>query len=202
MFYPYLIDLKPTQFRPTSIASTTPTPCLGRTYNVQASDDCKSISKSQGIGTAWLLMDNGLDAYCATFPKNGTLCLTHTCQTYTARQNDTCDSIAKFHNITATQLLAWNPVINTGCNNLNKTIDYSICVSEPGEQYNPSITPFPIVTAPTTASPAPTDVAEGTNRYCGKYYRAVAGDYCNLLTIKFGISLGDFAFLNPDINSK
>jgi hypothetical protein len=51
-----------------------------------------------------------------------------------------------------------------------------------------------------TAAPVPTDVAQGTNMNCGQYYRVVKGDYCNLLVIKFGISLSDFVFLNPAIN--
>lgn len=61
----------------------------------------------------------------------------------------------------------------------------------------------PSALAPSSASaavPVPTDAADRANTYCGKWYHAVAGDYCNLLTIKFGVSLQDFVFLNPAIN--
>jgi len=54
---------------------------------------------------------------------------------------------------------------------------------------------------PITAAPIPTDVADGTNTYCGTYYEAIVGDYCNLIVMKFAISLQDFVFLNPAINA-
>jgi hypothetical protein len=45
-------------------------------------------------------------------------------------------------------------------------------------------------------------VANGTNTYCGRYYKVVPGDYCNLVILEFSISLETFAFLNPAINEK
>jgi hypothetical protein len=75
-----------------------------------------------------------------------------------------------------------------------------LCITKPGTPYVlPSLTSL-APTVPTTPAPIPTDVAAGTNTYCGMYYRAVLGDYCNLLVMKFGISLTDFVFLNPAIN--
>lgn len=189
-------------YRSTSIASSTPTPCPGQAYNIQATDDCKSISKSQSISTAWLLTDNNLAAYCAEFPTDGALCLINTCQTYTVTQDDTCDSISKANGITTTQLLAWNPIINAGCNNLDKAVGYEVCIGQPGTQYIIPTTSFPAITSVSTSAPVPTDVADGTNTNCGKYYKAVTGDYCNLLVMKFSISLPDFVFLNPTINAK
>ncbi|EOD48364.1 hypothetical protein UCRNP2_4885 [Neofusicoccum parvum UCRNP2] len=179
-------------------ASPTPT-CAGKAYTIQGGDDCHTIAKSQGIGTMWLLTDNNLPAWCGDFPTTGDLCLVNTCSIYTVQQNDTCDSIASANSISTVQLQAWNPSINAGCNNLNSSVGYEICVDEPGQKY---ITPNETFTATTatTAAPVPTDVADGTNTDCGQYYQAIPGDYCNLITIKFGISLTDFVFLNPGIN--
>ncbi len=97
-------------FRPTIAAEPTATACSGKSYAIQASDDCYSISKSQGIGTGWLLNDNQLQAYCAEFPTSGNLCLTNTCRVYIVQTNDTCKSIAAAHNVTIPQVVAWNPV--------------------------------------------------------------------------------------------
>lgn len=75
-----------------------------------------------------------------------------------------------------------------------------VCVAIPGTPY---ITPAPTTIAPSvpiTAAPVPTNVAEGTNTNCGRYYEAIPGDYCNLVIIKFAISLGDFLFLNSGVN--
>jgi hypothetical protein len=76
-----------------------------------------------------------------------------------------------------------------------------LCVSPPGPVY---IDPTPGVLAPSTAAsaaPVPTDVADGTNTRCGKFYQVQPDEYCNLLVLRFGISLDDFAFLNPSLNA-
>ena len=75
-----------------------------------------------------------------------------------------------------------------------------VCINAPGKAYT---YPSPTTLAPTipvTAAPVPTDAAQGTNTKCGWWYRAVLGDYCNMIVIKFGIALNDFAYLNPAIN--
>lgn len=98
--------------------------------------------------------------------------------------------------------MAWNPVINLECSNLNKSLGDQLCVGAPGVPYTRPTTPLPITISAATAAPVPTDAANGTNHNCARYYHAVLGDYCNLVIIKFGISLADFVFLNPAINSK
>ncbi len=57
---------------------------------------------------------------------------------------------------------------------------------------------------PTTAAPKPTDAADGSGgaeKPCGRWYSVQQGDYCNLVVIKFGITLPDFFFLNPAVNT-
>ncbi|KAL9029149.1 MAG: hypothetical protein Q9196_002579, partial [Gyalolechia fulgens] len=187
--------------RPTIAAEPTPTACSGKSYAIQAGDDCYSISKSQGIGTGWLLDDNQLQAYCAEFPTSGNLCLTNTCRVYTVQTNDTCKSIAAAHNVTIPQVVAWNPVLDNSCFNLAKMNGSQVCIRSPGRPY---VTPTVDLAAPTiaiTAAPVPTDVASGVNPRCGKYYHVVTGDYCNMIVIKFHITMDDFIFLNPAINS-
>lgn len=185
----------------TSAPSTpTPTSCAGKQYAIKAGDNCHSISKNQGIGTAWLLQDNNLKAYCANFPKNGTLCLTHTCKTYTVHANDTCSSISRQNSVSESQLKSWNTVINVGCNNLNRLVGTEICVESPGQKYAYQNTTVVASTAVTTVAPVPTDVAVNTTTRCSRYYDVVEGDYCNQIIVKYGISMSDFIFLNPSIN--
>ena len=190
----------------TATATTTslsPT-CTGTTYSVQSSDTCESVSKGQGVGTFWLLLDNDLPAYCANFPANGTLCIQHQCTTYTVQANDTCTSIASAKSINYAQILAWNPQFGLTCGNINNTIGLEICITSPG----PSYTAPPPLTAITTGGaaisklPVPTNVASGTTTSCGLWYEAMPGDYCNLIILNFGISLNDFLILNPEVYSK
>ncbi|ETS74812.1 hypothetical protein PFICI_13296 [Pestalotiopsis fici W106-1] len=185
---------------PTSTVPTATPTCAGSVYTIQPSDDCHSISLSQGIGTEWLIIDNSLVAFCHDFPTEGELCLVNTCDVYTVLESDTCKSIVRQHGITDSQLRAWNPSINAGCYNLDQMIGDQICVSKPGTPYvAPSETTI-APSIPTTAAPLPTNAASGSNTYCGTWYEAQLGDYCNLIVMKYGISLVDFVFLNSAIN--
>ncbi|EMD68574.1 carbohydrate-binding module family 50 protein [Bipolaris sorokiniana ND90Pr] len=188
----------------------TPTPaapqkCTGKTYTIKSGDTCRSISKAENIATSWLLADNGLKAYCAEFPTTGDLCIQNTCSTYTVQQGDVCLDIAKANRISQVQLYTWNPVLGYLCNRIEKSVGDTICVTPPGDQDfepNPTTTlvPTPIPTATPTAVPVPGDLANGTNTHCAKFYQVQPEEYCNLLVIKFSISLDDFRFLNQGIN--
>ncbi|KAK0736847.1 LysM domain-containing protein [Apiosordaria backusii] len=178
----------------------TPAPCAGKTYLIQPSDNCYSISLSQRAGTAWLLAENNLPAYCDRFPTSGNLCIANTCNVYTVQPGDTCNSISQSANITTIQLLAWNPVLDSGCYNLGQMNGTQLCISAPGEEFMPPGTTDLASITPTTAASVPSNTAAGSNAYCGRWYSVQIGDYCNLLTLRFAISLQDFIFLNPMLN--
>ncbi|EDO02976.1 hypothetical protein SS1G_05453 [Sclerotinia sclerotiorum 1980 UF-70] len=190
----------PVQPIPTSPAGN----CTGHRYTLQAGDTCRSISKSQGVGTAWLLYDNNLAAFCAGFPTNGTLCIQNRCSVYTVQVNDTCLGIAGARNLSQIQLNTWNPILGDLCRSINLSVGDSICVSPPGEpNYTvPTITAPPTSGPSTTAAPVPTPLAPGTTDYCAQYHLTEKGEYCNLLVVKFSIALEDFLFLNPHVNAK
>lgn len=186
---------------PTAPAAATPT-CTGTAYTIQPGDDCYSISQSQSVGTGWLLDANDLSAWCSGFPATGSLCIANSCNVYTVQNNDTCVSIARTANITEAQLRAWNPIINTGCYNLEKMNGTSVCVSSPGKPYvaPTNLTVTSSAGAEATAVPVPADIAQNTTTRCAQYHDVVVGEYCNLLSLKYGISLEDFITLNPAIN--
>ncbi|KAK8007950.1 carbohydrate-binding module family 50 protein [Apiospora marii] len=192
----------PNTLLPSVTGATPPAPtCAGTTYTIKAGDDCHSISLAQGVGTAWLLNDNHLLTECADFPMEGELCLVNKCTVHTLKESDTCSSLTKQYGMSEAQLRAWNPVIDAGCYNLKQMEGDQLCVDKPGDA--PYVTPGPTVIAPsipTTAAPVPTNIAGQTNRYCGRFYEAKLGDYCNLITMRFHISLADFIFLNPAVN--
>ncbi|KAF2994019.1 hypothetical protein E8E14_001179 [Neopestalotiopsis sp. 37M] len=193
-------------FESTATATTTGTgstpTCTGSSYTIQADDTCESISKSQSVGTMWLLLDNNLPAYCSDFPSSGSLCIQHTCNTYTVQTNDTCDSIQKAYGINYAQILAWNPQFDLTCGNIDVTVGLEICVSSPGRNYTSPIesATTTVMASATTAAPVPTNAASGSTANCGNWYEAAKGDYCNQIIIRYGISLVDFLILNPEVN--
>ncbi|OQO13611.1 hypothetical protein B0A48_01840 [Cryoendolithus antarcticus] len=99
------------------------------------------------------------------------LCMPHTCDIYTVKANDTCYGISQAYDIafTNSQLISWNIDINRGCDNLELLVDNQI-------------------------SPIPTNVVDGTNTKCGKYYEVRGGDTCAGITNNLGIALSDFIF--------
>ncbi|PON21365.1 LysM domain-containing protein [Trichoderma gamsii] len=157
-----------------------------------------SVSESQKVATFHLMQANNLPGYCSQFPRTGTnLCIPQSCNLYTVAGNDTCYGIAQAHNGTfsATQLISWNPNINRQCSNLNQITGYQICVSFLGP---PSVVAIgnESITAPSALTISTIFFFPG-----GKYYLAVDGDSCASISMAMGISLKDFFFLNPMINS-
>ncbi|KAF1927817.1 carbohydrate-binding module family 50 protein [Didymella exigua CBS 183.55] len=190
------IDYLTTQPEPTDSV------CDGTMYQIQGGDDCYGISEAQSVGTAWLLSDNHLGAYCNEFPTSGSLCITNTCKTVTVAVNTTCNAIATTTaGITEPQLLAWNPVINPVCSNLDMMNGTTLCIEPPGPKLPPAQTTNVPPVTPTSAASIPANTAIGSDKPCGRWYEVEAGDYCNTVTLKFAISLEDFAFLNTGINT-
>jgi hypothetical protein len=76
-----------------------------------------------------------------------------------------------------------------------------ICVSNPGEAYvtPPALPPLAPSTA-TSAAPVPTNAKDELNRNCGSWFNVEAGDFCNLSTMRYDMSLEDFVLLIASIN--
>ena len=180
-------------------SNPTSTPTCSTPITVQAGDTCNSISIAHNVSTFDLLYENGLEAYCSNFPAAGSkLCLPDQCSIYTVKEDDSCWNIAAASNnaITISQLISWNPNINRGCSNLDQLVGSQICISFPGtlgsgDASGPS----------TVLAPIPANIAAGTNTNCSMYYNVSVGDYCSYITVQQSISLKDFYFLNPEINS-
>ncbi|PNY26744.1 Peptidoglycan-binding Lysin subgroup [Tolypocladium capitatum] len=74
-----------------------------------------------------------------------------------------------------------------------------ICISNPLGDYAIPINTHGATTIVTTVAPIPTPTPDKTNSYCGKYHLFEAGEDCGTLTTKYGVTLEDFFFLNPEV---
>lgn len=124
-------------------------------YTLKAGDNCRSVSLGQGIATTSLLLANNLQAYCANFPKNGTICIPKAkkCKPYQLKValTDTCKTVAKEQGVSWVQIVSWNPEVGEYCENINRLAKGSqvICASTPGGAW---INPSPQAPEPTTTS--------------------------------------------------
>ncbi|KAI0540468.1 hypothetical protein GGR58DRAFT_130920 [Xylaria digitata] len=188
----------PTRYALNATASAPATPtCTGSPYTVQDGDTCISVSGSNGMSTYNLITGNALSAGCADFLATGTsLCLQRTCNIYQLQHRDRCDSLTADWNITFAQLQAWNPMINVGCSNLASWRGWYLCSSS----LSPPVT-INTGGAVTTVAPVPTNAQPQSNLNCDRWYYVLAGDICQTISLKFGISLDDFYFLNPQVDT-
>ena len=165
-------------------------------------------------------MLNKLQGGCADWPGNKTsLCVQGSCKPYIVQPNDTCRSVAAANNMTLIQLLSFNPTIDPVCANFYQEIGHVICLTNPLGYSVPNATNLGLSpNAATTAAPVPSSAMTGSNTYCGQWYFVNPGDCkesvyapekptdwvpldCALITNKNSITLTDFYFLNPEINS-
>ncbi|KAF2460035.1 hypothetical protein BDY21DRAFT_419731 [Lineolata rhizophorae] len=189
---------------PTPTGSPTSPDCPD-TYTIAGGDSCTSISLSHNVSTFSLLYWNGLTSGCRDFPSEGTtICLPSPCDIYTVEENNTCFGIIANYapDYSIRQLQSWNMNINALCTNLDQMVGTQICISPPEDIADSMPTNTnPVVTSFTSPVPAPTNVADGTNPRCGRWYTVQEGDQCGLVSAQFGIPLDDFYFLNPEINA-
>ncbi|PLB54895.1 hypothetical protein P170DRAFT_470329 [Aspergillus steynii IBT 23096] len=174
------------------ITSPTPSVCSGKTYNIRSGDTCQSISKSQGVGTAQLLVDNGLEAYCKDCPSQGELCIDRTCTTHTVAANETCVDIGRKHVITQVQLTTWNPILGHNCRQIERSVGNNIWsrrqeMMVPGRPSQPH-------------HQSPQQQQKPQHRLLSQRTWQMPGDYCNKVILKYSISLDDFLFLNKGVN--
>ncbi|KAI0439808.1 hypothetical protein F4803DRAFT_568059 [Xylaria telfairii] len=142
---------KPTDFphNTSTVALPTPTPssspnitCWGGTqYTVKAGDSCASIADAKSMAIDNLLYLNGIDFGCTALTVGSSLCIRDSCKLYKIKAGDTCKQIMKTNGFTMNELKHWNPILETGCDNLDVLQGRTICITPPGtNSYDGSIT--------------------------------------------------------------
>ncbi|KEY64329.1 hypothetical protein S7711_09874, partial [Stachybotrys chartarum IBT 7711] len=178
--------------------------CAGEEYTIQAGDTCQSISEANEVGTAWMLLDNGLQAFCANFPEEGEkICIVNQCHTYVIQADDTCQGIAAANGISMVQLYTWNPVLGVSCIRMSLSVGHTVCLTPHDDEDYATVTRTTTTPTPApTAAPVPSNIASGTNENCAEYYTVQVGNYCNQIIMSYSISLQDFLFLNSGLNAE
>ncbi|RDW83597.1 LysM peptidoglycan-binding domain-containing protein [Aspergillus mulundensis] len=187
----------PTAYALNTTTTTPYTPTCTASHTVADGESCVSISGDYNVSTYGLINENALTVSCNELKEGRVLCLPEDCTIWQLDLLDTCDSIQADLNITMAQLLAWNPMINSGCSNLASWRGWHLCASPPGG----SVAVGEGNSTSTTAAPVPTDAQAQSNTECATWYEVQEGDTCSILSLKFSISLADLIFLNPQIDT-
>ncbi|KAI5291815.1 hypothetical protein KEM54_006392 [Ascosphaera aggregata] len=203
-------DALPTQVQPpaTNITSvpgvdhSNPdnTTCLSeKYYTVKSGDNLQSIAEAQKVSTGTMRILNDIFPDESNLHVNQVLCLPRICNVYKVQENDSCASIASSQKISVSDLLSYNPTLNSACSNL--IVNNNICVGSSGTEYTPTSIEGATATktdqyATATVTPKGT-VAGGTTRKCGKYHKVTAGDTCERISLMYSISVELFLAINP-----
>ncbi|KAH7120619.1 hypothetical protein EDB81DRAFT_700905 [Dactylonectria macrodidyma] len=124
---------------------------------------------------------------------------TQNCDTYSVQSRDDCFSIMKQANVTFAQLISWNPEIDKRCFNIYNFVGKEICISNPEGDYTIPSNSQDSPTIVTTTAPVPDPTPDDTEDRCAEYHLVASGEDCGTFTLKYGITLKDFIFLNPHV---
>ncbi|KAF5004162.1 hypothetical protein FDECE_9300 [Fusarium decemcellulare] len=175
----------------------TPTMACDSPYVVKEGDSCASIAKQNNVSTNGIVSLNSLGQGCQGLRQGRTVCLPETCAVHKIVKTDDCATLASKYNTAEYRLLAWNPMLNPKCTNLESFVGWYMCVSSPGGEVA-----APVGESTATAAPVPTNAHQESQKNCAKWYTVHTGDDCAQISVANGIDLVDFYFLNPSVDSK
>ncbi|POS72078.1 LysM domain-containing protein [Diaporthe helianthi] len=108
---------------------------------------------------------------------------------YISTPDDTCDSIiSMFGRFSEADCVSWNPSLNSACGNLEPSLYY--CVAVPGTPSSRTAA-YTSTTASSSAAAVPTG--------CTSTWLVGIGDTCAHVSDANGLSLAEFAALNPQL---
>ncbi|KAJ6616776.1 hypothetical protein B0H10DRAFT_2035713 [Mycena sp. CBHHK59/15] len=184
----------------------------GRNITSTGTSTCTDIASKFSVGWYDILVNNPSiqGTNCTDGIGPGTaLCLPQACTTYTPTANQTCEDIVAAANgilassnqsITVTQLVSFNPSLETGCVHVGRQYGLSLCISPHGGFPDVNAVdngaPKPVPT-PTAIVAPPGQTPPGTTSNCGGWYF----DFCTKVALNNSVTLDDFVTLNPELNS-
>jgi Zn-finger protein len=119
----------------------------GQQYKVKQGDTCESIAKANSLAMDLFLYQNGIDFNCKTLTVGNDVCIRGACKTYVVRRlhqgeqtradfhgrqiqsNQTCKTIARDNGFTKTELIQWNPILESNCDALDVLKGRTICIT-------------------------------------------------------------------------
>ncbi|KAH7073207.1 LysM domain-containing protein [Paraphoma chrysanthemicola] len=174
-------------------------------YVVIPGDSCDAIALARQVSTFSVIKAGGLKSDCSNLIPGASLCLPAPCTLYRVQDDDDCKKIVNAHKgVTGAGLLAWNSNLTPLCTNIVEMTRNLICVSPPGGSTSDiTITAIPPTTTiiEATAVPKPTNGHPNTTATCASWYTVQDGDFCESISLRQGIALQDFYWLNPSIDA-
>ncbi|EPE27579.1 LysM [Glarea lozoyensis ATCC 20868] len=115
--------------------------CSGSEYVVGGGDSCESIAARNGLAIDRFLADNSIDFKCSSLTAGSSVCIQDSCKLHTIQKGETCKQIVAGKAYTTNELVAWNPILETGCENTTALEGRTICITPPGtDNYDLQVT--------------------------------------------------------------
>jgi len=191
-------------------------------YTIGSGDTCNGIGSGFNItGSAIISANPTINSGCTNLQVGQVLCIPdQSCsQEYTVESDDTCDGIGDKFNVTGSAIIAANPTVSYGCDDL--PVGQTLCIRNEtcmqryivvsGDTCNGigaefSVTGSDIISANPAINSACTNLQVGQNlcipdRSCIQKYKVVSGDVCYGIGSQFGVTAAAIMSANPTIDS-
>ncbi|KAH9999575.1 hypothetical protein F4779DRAFT_622702 [Xylariaceae sp. FL0662B] len=190
---PYALNATSSPGTPTATSNAS-VPACSNLYTVADGDTCQGIAAAKNVSTFGIISANNLDIFCSSLIPGSRICLPLSCQTYNIMPGDTCRGIVSRSGVTMPQFLAWNPIFDARCTNLDKWWGWAICVSPP-------VGAMPTQT-PIAAAPLPSNAMAGSTRDCAEWHTVEEGDTCEkIIPLGSSLTFQQFLIINTDVNA-
>ena len=186
---------------PSAPASTT---CAGQLANTADNDGipygCSELAKNYSVSTGAAMFASN-DNLCDVDTQ---VCLPLPCSIDQIGFTETCTTLVEKYyteanNLTLALFLSWNPALAGFCQ--RPLGSQYVCTGPPGGTVtlgSPVYNPTGTTGYYTTAIP-PQPTSTGTTGSCGLYYSVEAGDICQTICLRYGISFDQFRAMNTQI---
>ncbi|KAH8649337.1 hypothetical protein BX600DRAFT_419503 [Xylariales sp. PMI_506] len=118
---------------------------------------------------------------------------------YLVESGDGCQGIETSEGITSAEFLAWNPAVDSTCDDL--WLGYYVCVGTSGSSAATTTTSTATTTTTTATGTSPSPQMPSIVSTCNKYYLVQSGDGCYSIEQTEGITLTQFLTWNPYVDS-
>jgi LysM repeat protein len=199
----------------------TPQDC-SQQYIVVSGDTCNGIGAGFNVtGEAIISANPSIDPGCTNLQGGQSLCIPGgSCPLeYTVERNDTCNIIAAKFNVTGSAIIAANPTVSYGCDDL--PVGQALCIRNEiciqwyivasGDSCNViggkfDVTGSDIISANPTINVGCTNLQVGQSlcipdRSCLRKYKVESGDNCDSIGTSFGVTGSAIMSANPTIDS-
>ncbi|KAH9861358.1 hypothetical protein J1614_011104 [Plenodomus biglobosus] len=130
--FPVTNTALPSAVQPTCTSGASNSCWGGEKYTVKQGDTCESVAAANGMAIDRRLHLNGIDFHYNAFGIDRPMCIRDACNLHIIKSQESCKDIIDVYGFTKLELIQWNPILETGCDNTTAMAGRPISITPPG----------------------------------------------------------------------